>query len=102
MYRAMADYGVRKGDALWLARAALNPSRLVASVIRQEVDSTGVLFADKMCYCRRLMFLRILQSGPTPGSCISAFQDRFQVYVQEVVLYFVQECQYMVLTSFLY
>ena len=35
MYRAMADYGVLlKGDALWLVRAALNPSRLVASVTK--------------------------------------------------------------------
>ena len=37
MYRAMADYGVLKGDALWLARAALNPSRLVASVTKTKI-----------------------------------------------------------------
>ena len=35
MYRAMADYGVLKGVALWLARAALNPSRLVTSVTKK-------------------------------------------------------------------
>ena len=33
MYRTNADYGVLEDVALWLARAALNPSRLdVASV----------------------------------------------------------------------
>ena len=32
MYRAGADYGVLEGVALCLARAALKPSRLVASV----------------------------------------------------------------------
>ena len=32
-----------------------------------------------------------MQSGPTPGSCFSALQNRFRVYVQEIVLYFVQE-----------
>ena len=34
MYRSMADYGVLNGDALWLARSALNPSRPVASVTK--------------------------------------------------------------------
>ena len=34
MYRAVADYGLLEGAALWLARAALNPSRLVASVTK--------------------------------------------------------------------
>ena len=32
MYRAVSDYGVLKGVAIWLVKAALNPSRLVASV----------------------------------------------------------------------
>ena len=34
MYRAVADYSVLEGVALWLARAVLNPSRLVASVTK--------------------------------------------------------------------
>ena len=53
MYRAMADYSVLEGVALWLARAVLNPSKLVASVTktgRLVVDSPGVLFVDKMSY----------------------------------------------------
>ena len=34
MYRAVADYGLLDGAALWLARAAFTPSRLVASVTK--------------------------------------------------------------------
>ena len=34
MYRTVADYGLLDGAALWLARAALNPSRLVASATK--------------------------------------------------------------------
>ena len=34
MYSAVADYGLLDGAALWLTRAALNPSRLVASVTK--------------------------------------------------------------------
>ena len=53
MYRSVADFDVLEGVALYLARVALNTSRLVASV----VGSTGVLFMDKRSYCRQLMAL---------------------------------------------
>ena len=59
MYRAMTDYGVLEGDALWLARAVLSPSRLWHRSRRQVVDTTGVLFMDKKSYCRQLVLLRI-------------------------------------------
>ena len=46
-------YRVLEGVALCLARA----SRLVASVTKTIVDSTGLLFVDKRSYYSRLLML---------------------------------------------
>ena len=58
MYRDVADYSVLAGAALYLARAALNPSRLVQSVAK--TGSGFHWFVDKTGYCRRLVLLRIV------------------------------------------
>ena len=50
MYRDVADYSVLEGVALWLARAVLNPLDLWHWIRRLVVDSTGLLFVDKISY----------------------------------------------------
>ena len=41
MYMAVDDYAVLEGAALKLARAALDPSRLMASVTKTVVETGG-------------------------------------------------------------